>query len=403
MGIALISTYPPRRCGIASVALHLRKALLDAGESYVPVVALVKDPPDMLVGPEVVFQIQHHRRTDYRRAARTLNALPIRAVILEHEFSIFGGALGAYVLELLTYLHKPVITVFHTILANAGPSMVEMVRHVAARSAAVVALCERARGLLTTLFRLPAHKVVHLPNGAPLPPSGDGGVDWKARLGYQGRTLLTTFGLMSPVKGIETALQAVAQVAPEHPELLYLILGATHPEEARRHGERYRMQLQALVDSLGIGSHVQFVNKYLTEEEVLQYLQATDMYITPYVIKEQTSSATLAYAAFMGKALLSTPYDYAQELLGEGAGFLFPFGDSARLAEGLHRLLKSPEERQAMGEAAKARAQAFAWPVLGQRYRELANTLVPPAPIWPPQPTELPRARPPFYRRRPRS
>ena len=402
MGIALISTYPPRRCGIASVALHLRRALLDAGESYVPVVALVKDPPDQMVGPEVVFQIQHHRRADYQQAAQLLNTLPVRAVILEHEFSIFGGALGSRVLDLLMHLRKPVITVFHTILANSNPQTVQMVRSIAGRSAAVVALCERARSLLTTLFRVPAHKVVHLPNGAPLPPA-DSGVDWKARLGYQDRTLLMTFGLMSPTKGIETALQAVAEVVPDHPELLYLILGATHPEEVKRHGESYRMRLQAQVASLGIGSNVQFVNRYLSEEEVLQYLQATDMYVTPYLIKEQTSSATLAYAAFMGKALLSTPYEYAEELLGGGAGYLFPFGDSARLAAGLRRLLDFPEERQALGQAAQTRAREFAWPALGQRYRQLANavaSLSSVQPIPPPQPPQRPQARPPFYRRK---
>lgn len=401
MGIALISTYPPRRCGIASVALHLRRALLEAGEPYVPVVALVKDPSDQLVGPEVVFQIHHHQRTDFRRAGRFLNTLPIRAVILEHEFSLFGGAMGSYVMELLQHLNKPVITVFHTITANATPLMVEMVRNVASRSAAVVALCERARGLLLSHFHVPVQKVVHLPNGAPLPPM-DSGINWKERLGCQDRTLLMTFGLINPLKGIETALQAVAQVAPAHPELLYLILGATHPEEVRRHGERYRAELQNQVAALGIGNNVQFVNRYLSEEEVLQYLQATDMYVTPYLLKEQTSSATLAYAAFLGKALLSTPYDYAEELLANGAGYLFPFRDSALLAHGLRWLLDNPEARQSLGQAAKARAQEFAWPALGQRYRRLADGLVPQAPLWPRgnQPQQWPRVRPPYHRRR---
>lgn len=426
MGIALISTYPPRRCGIASVALHLRKALLEAGETYVPVVALVQDPSDQLVGPEVVFQIQHHRRTDYLRAAEYLNALPVRAIILEHEFTIFGGTFGSYVLDLLMHLHKPVITVFHTVPANARPAVVAVVRKVAARSAAIAALCERARGLLTSHFRVPAHKVVHLPNGAPLPPA-ETGIDWKTRLCFPDRTLLMTLGLITPTKGIETALHAVAQVAPDHPELLYLILGATHPNEAKRRGDRYLMRLQEHVAALGIGDHVQFVNRYLSEEEVLQYLMAADMYVTPYLSKEQTSSATLAQAAFLGKALLSTPYDYAEELLAGGAGYLFPFGDSARLADGLRWLLDAPEARRALGQAARARAQEFAWPALGQRYRQLVDELAPPdapvpshlpeaptnlVPSQPPEapanlvpsnPPEVPRTRSPIRRRRGRA
>jgi len=402
MAIGLVSTYPPRRCGIASVALHLRQALLAAGEDFVPVVALVKDPADSLVGPEVVAQIHHHVKGDYRRAAAILNALPLRAVILEHEFSLFGGPMGSYVLGLLEALSAPVITVFHTIISSAPPQMIEMVRKVASASAAVVVLCERARQLITAQFGVPDGKVVHIPNGAPLPPEGSSG-ECKALLGLSGRTVALTFGLLSPTKGIETALDAVAQVAPDHRELLYVIAGATHPEEIRVRGEGYRAGLVEQVARLGIGDHVRFVSRYLTEEEVVQYVQAADMYVTPYVVMAQTSSATLATAAFLGKALLSTPYDYAAELLADGAGYLFPAGDSAALARGIRWLLESPEARAQLGEAARTRAAAFSWPALGHRYRQLANVLPSPRPNLRPEPPIQPgtgiRARPPFFRR----
>ncbi|MBP2019571.1 glycosyltransferase involved in cell wall biosynthesis [Symbiobacterium terraclitae] len=402
MGIGVISTYPPRRCGIASVAFHLRQALLAAGEDFVPVVALVKSPTDTLAGPEVVAQIHQHVKGDYRKAAAVLNALPLRAVILEHEFALFGGPLGAHVLELLGALRAPVITVFHTIMASAPPQMIDMVRRVAAASAAVVVLCERARELITTRFGVPPGKVVHIPNGAPLPPEGNS-EEWKERLGLSGRTVALTFGLLSPSKGIETALAAVAQVAPDHPELLYVVAGATHPEEVRLRGEGYRARLEQQVAHLGIGGHVRFVARYLTEEEVVQYVHAADLYVTPYVVMEQTSSATLATAAFLGKALLSTPYDYAAELLAGGAGYLFPAGDSAALAQGLRRLLDSPEERARLGEAARARAAEFAWQALGHRYRQLADVLPTPRTVLQQEPPIPPgagiRARPPLFRR----
>jgi len=400
MAIGVISTYPPRRCGIASVAFHLRQALLAAGEDFVPVVALVKRPTDMQVGPEVVALVRHHEKGDYRRAAAVLNALPLRAVILEHEFALFGGPLGAHVLEILGALRTPVITVFHTILASAPPPMIEVVRRVAAASAAVVVLCERARELITTRFGVPAGKVVHLPNGVPLPPEGSS-AEWKERLGLGGRTVALTLGLLSPLKGIETALDAVAQVAPDHPDLLYVVAGATHPEEVRERGEGYRARLEEQVARLGIGAHVRFVNRYLTEEEVVQYVHAADLYVTPYLFMEQTSSATLATAAFLGKALLSTPYDYAVELLSDGAGYLSPPGDSAALAQGLRRLLESPEELARLGEAARTRTAGFAWPVLGHRYRQLIDELPGRGPVLPPAPPIPPgtdiRARPPVF------
>ncbi|MCG0238550.1 MAG: glycosyltransferase [Firmicutes bacterium] len=375
MGIGIVSTYPPRRCGLATVAWHLRRALVAAGEPEVPVVAMVKDPGDIGTGPEILMPLRHHVKQDYLAAAERLNAAPVDAVILQHEFGIFGGPAGSLVHLLLAHLRKPVLTVFHTVLDDPPKLLATALRQVAAYSARVVALSHRDRNLLCSRHRLPADRVETISLGVPAPPPGNP-EEWKARLGLSGRTVAMTFGLLGPGKGLETALEAVGRVAPSHPDLVYLVVGATHPDVRRLRGERYREYLQAEARNLGLGDQVRFVDRYLEEEELLGYLLATDIYITPYPQKGRGVSLTTLYAAGLGKAILTTPFDYAQELLGDGAGWMVPFGDPQAMAQALAALARDPLARAALGAAARARTRGLAWSDIGRRYLALARSVV---------------------------
>ncbi|HEY8492123.1 MAG TPA: glycosyltransferase family 4 protein [Dehalococcoidia bacterium] len=370
---AIVSTYPPRRCGLASFAAHLRQGLLAAGAAEVPVVAVVREAGGAWP-PEVVMTLPQDEDWAYVEAARYLNRSGVDAVLLQHEFGIFGGEVGRMVLQLLSSLSVPVITTLHTVLSRPGPEQRAVLQRVIRASRAVVAMAGRAVHLLRDVYGAPPEKIVYIPHGVPAPPPGTP-EGWKERLGLAGRTVAMTFGLIGPGKGIELALDAMAEAAPRCPDLLYLVVGATHPDIARASGESYRQGLEERVRRLGLDGHVRFVNRYLDEEELLGYLAACDIYITPYQEPQQITSGTLTYAVAMGKAVISTPYAYAEERLGGGAGWLVPFGDAAALARALVALARNPELRAGLGRRARERARGFAWPEVGARYLDLVEGL----------------------------
>ncbi|HEY8394500.1 MAG TPA: glycosyltransferase family 4 protein [Thermaerobacter sp.] len=368
---AIVSTYPPRRCGLASFAAHLRQGLLAAGAGEVPVVAVVRETGGSWP-PEVVMTLPQEEDWAYVEAARYLNRSGVDAVLLQHEFGIFGGEVGRKVLQLLSSLSVPVITTLHTVLSRPGPEQRAVLQRVIRASRAVVVMAGRAAGILRDVYGAPPEKIVHIPHGVPAPPPGTP-AGWKERLGLAGRTVAMTFGLIGPGKGIEMALDALAQAVRECPDLLYLVVGATHPDIARTSGESYRQALEERVQELGLAGHVRFVNRYLDEQELLGYLAACDIYITPYQEPQQISSGTLTYAVAMGKAVISTPYAYAEELLSGGAGWLVPFGDAAALGRALVALARNPELRARLARRARERARGFAWPQVGARYLDLVT------------------------------
>lgn len=378
MEIALISTYPPRPCGIATFSAHLRQGLLAAGPVTVPVIPITPGDGLQPAGPEVLMQLRQHRREDYLRAAGALNESSADVVIIQHEYGIFGGPDGSHLIDLVKALQKPVIITLHTVMSNPSPSQRGVLRELLAGNAHAVVLAERARMLLQTVYGISGTSLSHIPHGVP-EVSAEAAVAtadlWSAHFAFGGRVVALTFGLLGPGKGIELALDAVAQAAPTHPELLYVVAGATHPGEISAHGEAYRESLQARVKSLGITNHVRFVNQYLSESELFGLIAASDIYITPYPGKEQISSGTLTYAAYMGKAILSTPYAYAQELLADGAGRLFPFGDPMALAAGLGDLARDATQRTRLGARVTQRTFGFAWKSVGQRYQDLVPSL----------------------------
>ncbi len=372
--LAIVSTYPPRRCGLATFSEHLRGGLLAAGAEEVSVVAMVKPDAPAEQRPETVAVIRDDLEIDYRRAANLLNQGGYDAVLLQHEFGIFGGQAGIMVNHLLDRLEVPVIATLHTILSDPKPEYRQAMDALLRRVDAAVVMARRGGEIVREVYGASPERITYIPHGVPTPPAGTP-EEWKERLGLSGRLVVMTFGLLGPGKGIETALEAVALAARSCPDLLYLIVGATHPEVLRREGERYRQGLEAQVAKLGIADHVRFVNRYLDEDELLGYLQAVDIYLVPYPGAQQISSGTLTYALAMGKAIISTPFVYAQELLGGGAGMLVPFGDAAAMGRALAELAADSGWRSSLSAAARARAKGFTWPEVGESYLQLAARL----------------------------
>lgn len=373
--VAFISTYPPRRCGIATYTADLTASFrqLYGGNSQADdahifeVVALDNMPQGYRYGQEVSFQIRDQHRGDYQRAADYLNVSPVDVVCLQHEFGIFGGEDGSYIIHLLRRLKRPVVTTFHTVLAEPTAGQKRTLTRIAELSTLVVVQAQMAVQLLEEVYGIPPSKIVMIPHGAPDVPFLDS-TFYKERFQAEGRTLLLTFGLLGPNKGIEYAIAAMEKVAARFPEVLYIILGATHPEIKRRYGEKYRHQLEQLVREKGLQEHIVFYNQYVSLERLIEFLVATDIYLTPYVNKDQITSGTLAYALACGKVIVSTPYWYAQELLAEGRGCLVPFRDSAALADCLIGLLQDRELCHRMRTLAYRYGRKMIWPEVARSY-----------------------------------
>ena len=372
----LVGTAPPRRCGIATFTDDLRAALTTAHPDVPAVqVALTDVGGAYDYGPDVVFEVQAPQRSDYRTAAAFLNAADVDVLCVQHEFGIFGGPLGRHVDELLDHVQAPVVTTLHTVLPHPSPEMREATRRLAQRSDALVVLAERAVELLVDGCGVDPAIVHVIPHGVPEAPRIDQ-EQAKASLGLAGRTVLLTFGLLGPDKGIEVALEALPAVVQDDPSVLYVVVGATHPHVLRDHGDVYRTSLQETVVERGLQDHVLFVDRYLEIEELCRYLAASDVYVTPYHSTEQIVSGTLAYAVGMGCAVVSTPYPYAQELLADGRGLLFPSADAAALAMCLRDLLADDPARAEMRRKAREHGTSMTWPAVASAYTRLFRAVI---------------------------
>ena len=345
MHATILSTYPPRACGLATFARDLRRGLASAGVTA-DVIASVHATGAPGRAAEVSREVIQDRRADYAAAARSLDPA-CDVVSVQHEFGIFGGSEGAYVTDFMAASACPVVTTLHTVLPRPSAAYRRAMLAVVAESDRLVVMTETARMLLRDVYSVPASKVSVIAHGTPvLSAPAD---DLRQRLGLEGRTVLLTFGLLGPSKGIEFALDALAPVAEAHPDVLYVVLGATHPEIVAREGEAYRESLQATVDARGLGDHVRFVDRYLDGPELGEWLQASDVYVSPYPSMDQICSGTLAYALAAGLPVVSTPYLHAAEVLADGAGALVPYGDAQGFAAALARLAASPRARAAAG------------------------------------------------------
>jgi glycosyltransferase involved in cell wall biosynthesis len=370
MRVAVVSTYPPRPCGIGIFSRDLRSAILDADASTaVDVVSIVRDP-NRRDEPEVVAAIRQDVRSDYAAVARTLTSRGTDVVLVEHEYGIFGGEAGAFVISLVEELAQPLVVTLHTVLSEPSVRQAEALRALCQRATLVTVFTETARAMVLQARVAAPERVRVIPHGAPsllLPARALESTEIPRppleRL--EGRTVLSTFGLISAGKGIEVAIEALPAVVAKHPEVLYLVAGQTHPEVVKQEGESYRLGLERLVRDLDLTDHVHFLDRFFTVEELAVLLSSTDLYLTPYRSREQIVSGALTFAVVAGCPVVSTPYFYAEDLLSSGAGVLVPFEDPKALAAGVLDLLDHPDRLAAARAEARRVGASLTWPTVG--------------------------------------
>ncbi len=366
--VAFVGDYLPRKCGIATFTHDMYSSVADRFPEAECFVVPVNDRPEGYdYPPEVRFEIDEPNLESYRRAADFLNFANTDVVCLQHEYGIYGGAAGSHVLGLLRDLRMPVVTTFHTVLCEPNDDQRRVLIELAAHSARVVVMTERARNFLQRIYDVPGSKIDVIAHGIPDTPFVDPNL-YKDQFGVEGRLVALTFGLLSPNKGIEYVLQAVPEILKSFPSFVYIVLGATHPALIRDQGERYRLGLERLARNLGISNHVIFYNRFVELNELTEFIRAADVYVTPYLNVAQITSGTLAYSFGCGKAIVSTPYWHAEELLAEGRGVLVPFADPPSLAREIAALLGDEPRRAAMCHEAYRLGREMVWKQSAERY-----------------------------------
>jgi len=370
---AFVATYPPQLCGIATFTSDLAAA---AGSHAI--VAL--RPPEMLepYPPEVGHRIRREVRGDYLRAATWLDASGSDVVSIQHEYGIWGGADGAYVLDLARALRMPTVVTLHTVLQHPTPSQHRILAQLVGMAEATVVMSASAARLLTRAYGVDATRVEIVPHGVPeLPLVTPGHI--KPKLGLEGRTLILSFGLLGPGKGYESVIAAMPALVEKVPDALYVIVGATHPDLLRHEGESYRRRLESLAASLGVVDHVRFEGRFMEVAELTTWLLAADIFVTPYPNLEQIVSGTLSYAMGAGKAIVSTPYTYARERLAEGRGLLVEPGSTSSLTQALVELARDEEMRRELGQRAYTYSRGMRWEEVADAYRGVFERVAPAA------------------------
>ncbi|MGX7894284.1 glycosyltransferase [Tsuneonella sp. HG222] len=359
--IALIGNFAPRKCGIATFTTDVFEKLTRYHPEITVDVFALDDPREPIAYEGVAGVISCNDPEAYRAAARRITDTGYDAVWLQHEFGIFGGPDGEMVLELIDRIAAPLILTPHTVLAAPSPRQAAILEHLVARSSRIMTMSKHSRDLLATRYGAPHEILAIVEHGAPDRPFGRQDA-FKERLGLAGRTVLTTFGLLGPGKGLETAIEALPAIVARHPEVVYRIVGATHPNLVAEQGETYREGLQELAGKLGVADHVLWDNRFLETDELLDQLEACDIYLTPYPGMQQSTSGTLSYAVALGKAVVSTPYLHARELLAEGVGELVEPKDPGAIADRVNDLLGDPARLAALQKRAYAKGRETIWP-----------------------------------------
>jgi glycosyltransferase involved in cell wall biosynthesis len=378
MKIAYIATYPPRECGIGTFTNNLFKSMLDGNvnqneENEGFVVALNDNELTYEYPEEVKSIIRQDYQEDYLKAVKYINLSGADVCVLQHEFGIFGGQSGVYILPLLHRLEIPLIVTLHTILKTPSYNEKAVLKEICKMAQKIVVMSHKAIDFMTTIYDVPKEKIALIEHGVPdihFNPEKS-----KKEFKLENKKVLLTFGFIGRSKGIETVIKALPEVVKKYPELIYIVLGKTHPNVLRHSGEEYRISLLRLVKKLQLEKHVLFLNEFIDEKNLFKYLYACDIYITPYLNEAQITSGTLSYAVGVGAAVLSTPYWHAEELLAKGRGRLFDFNDSDALAETLTDLFDNPEELKELKLKAGEYGEKITWPKTGEKYVALAEKL----------------------------
>ena len=372
--IAFIGNHLPRRCGIATFTHDLHRAVsLDRPEVETGVVAMTDPGHTYDYPPAVRFQIHDEAISEYIQAAEFLNRERFDVACLQHEYGIFGGEAGRNITALLSRLEMPLVTTLHTVLSEPTPAQRDVMSQVIGASTKVIVMAEKGRQLLRSVHDVPARKIEVIPHGIPEFPFLETH-HAKAKLGFVGKTIILTFGLLSPSKGIETVIDAMPEIIKFCPNAVYVILGATHPNLVRHQGEAYRDSLTARAHELGIEDHVVFCNQFVDQTTLLDFISMCDVYVTPYLNEFQMTSGTLAYSFGLGKAVVSTPYWHAKELLANGRGVLVPFGDAKAIGSEISGLLTNDVRRHDIRKRAYAASRSMTWAQTAKRYLAAFDT-----------------------------
>lgn len=375
--LAFIGNSLPRRCGIATFTTDLQQAVASSSpELQTCIVAMTDHGADYDYPAAVGFQINDDRLADYRRAADFLNDGNYGVVSLQHEYGIFGGTAGEHILTLLSRLRMPVVTTLHTVLSTPTESQRSVLERITAVSARVIVMARKGAELLQSAYRVPIEKIEVIPHGTP-DAAFEEPDDLKKALGFAHRSVILTFGLLSPSKGIEVMIDAMPSILERRPDAVYVVLGATHPNLVRDQGEAYRRGLEARARGLGVGGRVVFLDRFVDQATLIQFISMCDVYATPYLNEAQMTSGTLAYSFGLGKAIVSTPYWHARELLAGDCGILVPFGNSKATGDAVAALLTDDDRRSAMRARTYAGGRAMIWPRIAEAYvRSFESALV---------------------------
>ncbi len=368
--LAFVGDYVPRRCGIATFTADICEAIAAEYPGTKCIVGSVNDRPEGYDYPaRVRFEIEEREIASYQRAAEFLNINNVEVLSVQHEFGIYGGPAGAHLLALLRDVRMPVVTTLHTVLREPNADQCDVMRQLDALSNRFIVMADRAQNLLQTVYGISPDKIDLIPHGVIDMPFMDSNF-YKDEFGVEGKTVLLTFGLLSPNKGIEYVIEAMPGILAENPDVVYLVLGATHPNLVAHEGEKYRTRLEDLSRDLGVAEQVIFHNRFVSIDELKEFIGAADIYLTPYLNEAQVTSGTLAYTFGAGKAIISTPYWHAQELLADERGVLVPFADAPAIARAVNDVLAQPTRMTAMRKRAWKAGREMIWPVVARRYME---------------------------------
>ncbi len=369
--VAVIGNYVPRQCGIATFTTDLVEGLSAAAPDINCWAVAMNDKTEGYAYPEKVrFEINQNKLSDYGVASQFLNISQTDIVCVQHEYGLFGGPAGSHLLKLLSDLRMPVVTTLHTVLKDPAPEYREVMCKLSDLSDKLVVMSRKASEFLKDIYAVPEEKIAFIHHGIPDTPFIDTSFH-KDKFGVEGKTVLLTFGLLSQNKGIENVLYALPAVIKKHPDVTYIILGATHPHILKFQGDAYRIMLQQLVRRLNISEHVIFQNRFVELKELCEFLGIADIYVTPYPEEAQITSGTLAYAMGTGKAIISTPYWYATEMLAEGRGRIVPFHDPDAIAKQIIDLLDNDVERHAMRKKAYIFSRSAVWNEVSRKYLQV--------------------------------